>query len=559
MSVSAVSSSQNQSASPADDDYVVKSGDTLSGIAERAGVSLSSVIAANPQISNPHVLRIGQSVTIPDRTGPSPDVEPRSYAIRAGDTLSSIGDKFNLDWRMLAQQNGISNPNLIRPGQVLSIDTGPATANATVVGNVASPATALSAGDSGMSEAGVEALYNREAQAGVSNRPHWPGGSSGVTVGPGYDLGGRSAASVITDLTSIGVDRASAERLAVGAGLKGTQARDFVADNKDAVNLTATQERALLDKAMVPYAAAVKDNVKVAVTQNQFDAMVSFAYNIGVGKGGFPDSTVLRRLNAGDSVGAGEAMAMWNKSDGRVNQGLINRRESEIAQFNRPSGPANLNAAASTTVTPATTNAPAGSPAAYAAIIQSQGSAQAKADLDAGRAVLLGVRSPSNFTVYGGEGEYNDTMVIVQKSGDGYTAQTFRLNTEPSSQYLDAGRPKPPDVNGDGKPDLGQLQSGQTIQYQVGTFLNARALKAVGNQTNTVQRDIDGDGRITSSDMNQQFRGAAGMHIHIGGAADTYSMGCQTLPKAEHGRFFDALANLPQQSRFSYVLVDAPR
>lgn len=122
MSVSAVSSSQNQSTSPANDDYVVKSGDTLSGIAERAGVSLSSVISANPQISNPHVLSIGQSVTIPEKSGSTVQTEPSSYAVKSGDTLSAISDKFNLDWRVVAQQNNISNPDLIRPGQVLNLN-----------------------------------------------------------------------------------------------------------------------------------------------------------------------------------------------------------------------------------------------------------------------------------------------------------------------------------------------------------------------------------------------------------------------------------------------------
>lgn len=122
MSVSAVSSSQNQSSPPANDDYVVKSGDTLSGIAERAGVSLSSVISANPQISNPHVLQIGQSVTIPEKSASAAQAEPTSYAVKSGDTLSAISDKFNLDWRVVAQQNNISNPDLIRPGQVLSLN-----------------------------------------------------------------------------------------------------------------------------------------------------------------------------------------------------------------------------------------------------------------------------------------------------------------------------------------------------------------------------------------------------------------------------------------------------
>lgn len=131
MSVSAVSSTQSQSTSPQNDDYVVKSGDTLSGIADKAGISLSDLIAANPQISNPHVIRVGQSVTIPEGGRDVVPTEPRSYAVKSGDTLSAIGDKFNLDWRVVAQQNNISNPNLIRPGQVLSLDGASAAAVST--------------------------------------------------------------------------------------------------------------------------------------------------------------------------------------------------------------------------------------------------------------------------------------------------------------------------------------------------------------------------------------------------------------------------------------------
>jgi hypothetical protein len=51
-------------------------------------------------------------------------------------------------------------------------------------------------GDKTVSANGLTFLYNREAQKGVSNKPHWPGGSSGVTLGPGYDLGHRTAAQI---------------------------------------------------------------------------------------------------------------------------------------------------------------------------------------------------------------------------------------------------------------------------------------------------------------------------------------------------------------------------
>ena len=62
-------------------------------------------------------------------------------------------------------------------------------------------------------------------------------------------------------------------------------------------------------------------------TQHQFDAMVSLAYNIGVGA--FSKSTVLKRHIAKDYKGAAEAFAMWNKGGGKVLPGLVKRRAAE--------------------------------------------------------------------------------------------------------------------------------------------------------------------------------------------------------------------------------------
>lgn len=64
-----------------------------------------------------------------------------------------------------------------------------------------------------------------------------------------------------------------------------------------------------------------------ATTQNQFDAMTSLAYNIGVP--GFGTSTVLRDHNAGDYPGAAAAFLLWNKQAGIVLPGLVRRRQAE--------------------------------------------------------------------------------------------------------------------------------------------------------------------------------------------------------------------------------------
>lgn len=69
-------------------------------------------------------------------------------------------------------------------------------------------------------------------------------------------------------------------------------------------------------------------------TDNQFSAMVSLAFNIGVAAFTRP-STVLRRHLAGDHAGAADAFAMWNKAGGKVLPGLVRRRAAEAALYRR--------------------------------------------------------------------------------------------------------------------------------------------------------------------------------------------------------------------------------
>lgn len=76
---------------------------------------------------------------------------------------------------------------------------------------------------------------------------------------------------------------------------------------------------------------AVNDLVKVPLTQNQFDALVSFVFNIG--RGNLANSTLLRLLNAGDYAGAAGQFPRWNKSKGRILNGLVARRADEKALF----------------------------------------------------------------------------------------------------------------------------------------------------------------------------------------------------------------------------------
>ena len=97
--------------------------------------------------------------------------------------------------------------------------------------------------------------------------------------------------------------------------------------------MTIKQETAerLLKTGLVSYESDVSRLVKVGVTQGQFDALVSFTYNLG--SRSLSTSTLLRKLNAGDYAGAADEFLRWNKAGGKVLNGLTRRREAERALF----------------------------------------------------------------------------------------------------------------------------------------------------------------------------------------------------------------------------------
>ncbi|EME9755953.1 TPA: lysozyme [Serratia marcescens] len=90
---------------------------------------------------------------------------------------------------------------------------------------------------------------------------------------------------------------------------------------------TEAECKALLDKDLQPFARSVEHSVKVPASEYQKAALISFSYNVGVKA--FESSTLLKKLNAGDSRGACDEMRRWNKAGGKVWKGLINRREVE--------------------------------------------------------------------------------------------------------------------------------------------------------------------------------------------------------------------------------------
>lgn len=77
--------------------------------------------------------------------------------------------------------------------------------------------------------------------------------------------------------------------------------------------------------------ACISAHVNVPLTQNQFDALVSFIFNLGCGH--FSTSTLLRKLNHGNYSGAAEEFPRWVKAGGVIMPGLVHRREDERTLF----------------------------------------------------------------------------------------------------------------------------------------------------------------------------------------------------------------------------------
>jgi lysozyme len=97
------------------------------------------------------------------------------------------------------------------------------------------------------------------------------------------------------------------------------------------LKITSEESDEILSRDLAKFEAAVSNAVRVSLNQNEFDALVSLAFNIG--GGAFAGSTLVRKLNAGDRGGAANQLLVWNKAGGKALKGLSTRREAERKQF----------------------------------------------------------------------------------------------------------------------------------------------------------------------------------------------------------------------------------
>jgi len=94
---------------------------------------------------------------------------------------------------------------------------------------------------------------------------------------------------------------------------------------------TQEEAEARLVEDLARFADGVERLVEVDLSDNQFAAIVSFAFNVGLGA--LRDSTLLRKLNAGDYEGAADQLPRWARAGGRIMPGLTRRRAAERDLF----------------------------------------------------------------------------------------------------------------------------------------------------------------------------------------------------------------------------------
>jgi lysozyme len=96
-------------------------------------------------------------------------------------------------------------------------------------------------------------------------------------------------------------------------------------------SITEAQAHEMLVEELDEYESYINDLVTVSLNQNQFDAMVSWVYNLGGGN--LRASTLLKVLNLGNYSEVPEQIMRWNKAGGRVLEGLTRRRQAEADLF----------------------------------------------------------------------------------------------------------------------------------------------------------------------------------------------------------------------------------
>jgi len=280
--------------------YTVKAGDTLSGIGYSLGIYYSRLASWN-NIANPNKIITGQvlkyqcdqseaasAVSVDESSptpvqsggGPQPVTSSQTcvYTVQSGDSLSAIADSLGVSMDVLVSENGISNPNYIYVGQEISYP--------------------CDGGDGG--GGGEDSGSHQLDQAGINLIKGFEGWSACYyndaagygTIGYGHLV-------------------KSGDPYAPGSCIS----------EQDGENLLASDAAGFVN---------CVNAMQVALNQNQFDALVSFAYNLGCGN----LAGVQSLLQAGNYAGVCGEIEQYVHAGGQVLAGLVSRRQQECALFN---------------------------------------------------------------------------------------------------------------------------------------------------------------------------------------------------------------------------------
>ncbi|MCB9793910.1 MAG: LysM peptidoglycan-binding domain-containing protein [Alphaproteobacteria bacterium] len=239
--------------------HVVGAGETLSSIAAEYTGSASQwreLWKANPQLSNPDRVSVGTTLVLPTSWIPK--------CVDEGATSSDTSP---------AQ----TQPAETQPAQTQPAQTQPEKTQTEQTPTQQTPATETqpkTAGESVVIQSGALTAMGEGSDA-QTKYIHWPHtATSGVTLGKGYDIGSRSAATVISQLTAAGMSTSQATAISRGAGLKGDAAGTFVTKNRDSVGeIAKSVQTSLLATMLESYQEKAKNTAtSTTADRNNFNA-----------------------------------------------------------------------------------------------------------------------------------------------------------------------------------------------------------------------------------------------------------------------------------------------
>lgn len=542
--------------------YTVRSGDTLSAIAKAHRTTWQELQKLN-NLANANALRPGQILVLSkadDQAAPTPGgIE---YTVRPGDTLGAIAARFGTDVATLAAHNGIPDPDKIGQGTRLRIP-----------GAASRPVPPLP-------ERRRFPLGVLSAKYETSNR-----GAGTVSTGNG-DPGGISYGSY-----QLATNRGRPREFLAREGSRWAAEFGGAAPGSPAFGKVwkaiAAREPGAFQDAQHAYIKRTHYDVQVSRVlaktgvdlETRSDAVRNAVWSTAVqhgestdaivkaigGRRDIDDRTLLTALykERGRRRADGK-LAYFTSARADVQASVAQRFRDELRDAlamldAERAQPTVVAVPVSEVERPAVLAAPPASDD-WAAIVAAHGDSEAQADFAAGRPLVIALRRPTNARVNGGRGRYDDRMIVVRRLGAGLEVNEFRGNTEPSAQYAPGGDRKTMgrDVDGDGIKDPGRLKAG-CYRYQRAedgaSPVGGICFRSRRDQPS--ERDTNHDGSFTLEDRKRLDPAGAGksMLIHRGGDTNTFSAGCQTIPRSRYGEFVKALRG---QTAFSYILLDLP-